>query len=160
MLGALAQKLLLAGHDCSFFSNISDNRLVRHAIDEDRVLLTRDHDLTQRSNDLLTTEYISSEDPETQLKNIVDRYQLHIDRTTLLSRCTHCNRKLRRVAKREVEDSIPGETSRWIDQYTECPECGQIYWKGSHYEDIQEKFSKLNILQKSKNVPEQDENRL
>ncbi|MEN6408387.1 MAG: Mut7-C RNAse domain-containing protein, partial [Anaerolineaceae bacterium] len=37
-----------------------------------------------------------------------------------------------------VDAQLEPLTRRYYDEFHRCPNCGQIYWKGSHYEHMLE----------------------
>ncbi|MGC8838770.1 MAG: Mut7-C RNAse domain-containing protein [Anaerolineae bacterium] len=37
------------------------------------------------------------------------------------------------MAKEKVWDRLPPRTREEQDEFYQCPACGQVYWKGSHY---------------------------
>ena len=49
-------------------------------------------------------------------------------------RCVRCNHPLEPVSKEAVLDRLEPLTKQYFDEFQICPACGQIYWKGSHYE--------------------------
>ena len=51
-------------------------------------------------------------------------------------RCVHCNGMLEDVDKEEIVDQLLPKTKRYYDEFRRCSECGQVYWKGSHFERI------------------------
>jgi uncharacterized protein with PIN domain len=145
MLGALAQYLLLAGLDTEYDAEVSDNEL-RRMSRNGRVVLTRDRALF----DSLSPEsryYVEHEDPESQFPRAVDRLDLPIQRDRLFTRCTDCNRELVSATKSDIEEQVPPKTQQWIDDYQQCPDCGSVYWKGSHYRDIVDRFRDWNLLE-------------
>jgi uncharacterized protein with PIN domain len=48
-------------------------------------------------------------------------------------RCLRCNSLLRPAAKEEVWDLLPPRVREEQGEFHQCPACGQVYWKGSHY---------------------------
>jgi uncharacterized protein with PIN domain len=52
-------------------------------------------------------------------------------------RCLRCNGLLQPVEKSAVMDRLEPLTRRYFDDFHICPVCGQIYWRGSHYERMQ-----------------------
>jgi len=51
-------------------------------------------------------------------------------------RCLRCNGLLSPVSKETIID-LPPQIQQSVDEFHRCLECGQIYWKGSHYERMQ-----------------------
>ncbi|HEY9526391.1 MAG TPA: Mut7-C RNAse domain-containing protein, partial [Anaerolineales bacterium] len=54
-----------------------------------------------------------------------------------------CNHLLETVPKEAVLDRLEPLTRLYFDEFRICPNCQQIYWKGSHYEGMQEIVEKL-----------------
>jgi hypothetical protein len=42
------------------------------------------------------------------------------------------------VSKESIIDQLPQKTRLSINEFHRCGECGQIYWKGAHYERMQQ----------------------
>ena len=49
-----------------------------------------------------------------------------------------CNGELRAVEKEEIADRLPPRTRQHYDDFRRCADCERIYWKGSHYTQLQE----------------------
>jgi hypothetical protein len=37
------------------------------------------------------------------------------------------------VSKQEVLEQLEPLTRQYYNEFSRCPDCGQVYWKGSHY---------------------------
>jgi uncharacterized protein with PIN domain len=131
MCGKLAVYLRLAGYDAAYAGDRgieADDRILELAEAEDRILLTRDVQLAERADDsILLTE----RDVEAQLAELREAgVELEADEEP--SRCGRCNGRLD-VIPEDADTSEyapnPAETDCW-----RCRECGQVFWKGSHYE--------------------------
>lgn len=144
MLGSLAQYLLLAGLDTEYHADVTDDEL-RQMAEDGRIVLTRDRALYE-SLPPQKRYYVEQDDPEQQFKQLVNQLELPIERDRLFTRCTDCNRKLAVAPSQAVDEQVPLQTRRWIDHYQQCPECGSVYWKGSHYEYIVDQFTDWNLL--------------
>ena len=138
-LGGLARWLRMAGYDTLYDNAYRDGEIERIAREEERVLLTRDRELLKRRSVELGC-YIHALDPPEQLRELLMRLRLrlrlrpHLDgRARAFSRCLHCNRPVRAVAKEEVYDRLPPRVAQTYEEFTTCDTCGRIYWKGSHY---------------------------
>lgn len=136
-LGQLARYLRLLGFDTLYPDhNHNDEELAQIAHDQRRILLTRDRGLLKRS--IVTYGYcIRTRDPEAQLTAVIHRYRLlpHIQETP---RCLRCNGTLRPVPKAEILHRLEPKTKKYYHEFQLCRDCEQIYWKGSHYEKIQQ----------------------
>ena len=72
--GRLARWLRALGHDASYERQVEDAELVRRALTEDRVLLTRDRDLTRRrviQSGRLRAVLLRDDDLASQLRQVV-----------------------------------------------------------------------------------------
>ena len=133
-LGTLARRLRLLGFDSWYRTDTDDAELARIAVDEQRILLTRDRELLMRR--VIRHGYCPrSDDPDEQALEVVRRYGL-AERRAPLSRCVRCNGELADVHKAEVAAQLPPRTRRAFDTFARCRDCGQLYWPGSHVEAV------------------------
>ncbi|NUN00723.1 MAG: Mut7-C ubiquitin/RNAse domain-containing protein [Bryobacteraceae bacterium] len=119
-LGKLARYLRMAGFDAHYRNDSSDAELVRISKAEHRILLTRDVGLLKHSA-LTHASFVRETDPRRQFVGILKRFDLHSP-AAAFSRCLECNEPLERPDSSE---------------FHQCPACGRIYWKGSHYSRMQ-----------------------
>ena len=101
------------------------------SLDQRRILLTRDRGLLKRRA-ITHGLFVHSEDPEEQAIEVIRRLDLR-DRLAPLTRCVRCNGTLVAVTKDEVIEYLEPLTLRYYDEFSRCPDCGQIYWAGSHH---------------------------
>jgi uncharacterized protein with PIN domain len=66
---------------------------------------------------------------------VLQRYHLG-EAIRPFQRCLRCNHLLEPVEKAAILDRLEPLTRQYFDQFHICPACGQIYWKGSHYEHM------------------------
>jgi uncharacterized protein with PIN domain len=131
MLGKLAVHLRLAGYDTAYAGdrNIeADDRILELAESEDRILLTRDVQLAERANDSML---LSAKAVDAQLAELREAgVELEADEEP--SRCGRCNGRLDAIPEDADTPEYapdPDDTDCW-----RCRDCGQVFWKGSHYE--------------------------
>lgn len=132
MLARLARWLRVLGYDAAWEAETADADLVRRAVDERRLLLTRDRRLPDDwavDNVLL----LRGDDPLEQLREVVARLRLPW-RERLFTRCTHCNLALRPAAPHEEAERLPDSVRRAGRARSLCPGCGRLYWEGGHVE--------------------------
>ncbi|HEY9764067.1 MAG TPA: Mut7-C RNAse domain-containing protein [Trichocoleus sp.] len=140
-LGKLATYLRLLGFDTLYRNDYEDDELAQISSQEQRILLTQDRGLLKRS--VVTYGYIvRSHDPEKQVKEVLDRFNLQ-DAVAPLERCPRCNGRVVIVDKAEVVDRLPPLTRAHYNQFALCQNCGQVYWKGAHYERIQQLIARV-----------------
>ncbi|QLD86383.1 Mut7-C RNAse domain-containing protein [Natronomonas halophila] len=131
MLGKLAVHLRLAGYDTAYAGDRdieADDRILELADAEDRILLTRDVELAERADDSIL---LTKRDVESQLVELREAgVKLEADEEP--SRCGRCNGRLDAVPEDADTPEYapdPADTDCWC-----CRDCGQVFWKGSHYE--------------------------
>ena len=130
-LGRLAAYLRLAGFDCLYANNWTDERLAQISSGERRMLLTRDAALLKRS--IVTYGYwVRETNPRRQLAEMSARMDL-ASRAQPFCRCLRCNAPIEPVSKASVLDRLPPRTRQHHHEFYRCSGCDRIYWKGAHY---------------------------
>lgn len=131
MLGKLAVYLRFCGYDTAYALDRDveeDGLLLALADEEDRIIVTRDTQLTARAPDAIL---LTARDVEEQLQEMRDAgFSLAVpERPT---RCGRCNGSLEAVAD-DVDrpDYVPDDHSSY-----RCPDCGQWFWRGSHWAEM------------------------
>lgn len=130
MLGRLARWLRVLGYDTSYDMELADPVLVRQANAEDRILLTRDRHLLQDLRPARAHE-VRQDDPLLQLKDVVEALQLAPPRA-LFTRCLLDNAALQQLQPEEALPLLPEGVRGLADNVRRCPQCGRLYWDGSH----------------------------
>lgn len=131
-LGRLAYFLRMLGFDTLYRNDFEDAELAHIAAEQGRILLTRDRRLLMR-NQVQRGCCLRSLSPRQQLREVVERYDLR-GRFVPFRRCMRCNGLLQPVSKEAVLDRLEPLTRIYFDDFRICPECQQVYWKGSHYQ--------------------------
>jgi hypothetical protein len=142
MLGKLASYLRMCGYDAAYALDRgveADEAVLDIARSEDRTLITRDVELAERAGrSLLLTE----REPVDQLRELaVAGVALDLDERP--SRCGRCNGLVERVPDGDgtpeyAPDTV--ETPQW-----RCTECGQVFWRGSHWDRVRETLAGLDV---------------
>ncbi|TKB27387.1 hypothetical protein FCL47_04420 [Desulfopila sp. IMCC35006] len=141
-IGRLAGLLRMAGFDAELVDSASANSAtVERAIREQRILLTRNRDLLKIRR-LIFGRLVRSQDPEQQLKEILDLYSLQ-DRLTPFSRCIACNGLLDGVEKNTIIDRLQPLTRKYYNRFKRCVGCGKIYWHGSHCDNMTAQLKRI-----------------
>jgi uncharacterized protein with PIN domain len=140
-LGRLAAYLRMLGFDSHYQNDIDDAKLAEISGREQRILLSRDRRLLMRKS--ITAGYcLRSLNSLEQLNEVVQRFDL-APRVIPFHRCLRCNHELEPVRKEEVLDRLEPLTKQYFNEFHICRACGQIYWKGSHYEKLQRVVEKI-----------------
>ena len=143
-VGRLARWLRALGYDASYHARIGDAELVREAAAESRVLLTRDRDLTKRrviQTGVVQAILIRDDEVTNQLRQVFA--ELGLELKEALTRCIECNSELEARVPANVAERVPPYVRRTQTRYSECPECGRIYWAGTHWQRMREVLAGL-----------------
>ena len=133
-LGKLASYLRLLGFDTWYRNQVDDADLAAVAASEGRVVLTRDRDLLKRKA-VVYGYWVRALVPRHQVAEVLARFAI-AGLARPFTRCPRCNGLLHPVPKAEVLDALEPLTRRYYDEFYRCDRCGQIYWRGSHFERI------------------------
>jgi uncharacterized protein with PIN domain len=143
-VGKLARWLRMLGYDSVFFNGEDDSQMVRQALAESRILLTRDTGIMKRravNSGRLKAILFRSEEPEQQIQQLASALDIesHSHPFTI---CLECNRPLVDRKPAEVKDKVPPYVYITQTQYMECPLCRRIYWRGTHWKAMLNKLEK------------------
>lgn len=148
MLGKLAKWLKILGFDAVFFSKIEDDALLEIASKENRVLLTRDTGLIERSKKAKSL-FIESEDWRTQVEQVLDAFDLWRD-VQPHSRCIECNVQIKDLPREKAKNLVTPFIFENADTFALCPHCGRVFWRGTHLKDME---SRINDFLKKRQIP-------
>lgn len=136
MLGQTAKWLRLMGVDAEYAPEGDDKKLKEIAKSENRVILTRDKELSRNENAL----YIENRDIDDILNKILNEFDFEIKP---LTRCSLCNTEIAEIEKDDIKDEVPDGVYERNDEFWICENCEQIYWKGTHWDKILDKIEEL-----------------
>ena len=148
MLGKLAKWLKILGFDAVFFSKIEDDALLDIAKKENRILLTRDTGLIARAKKDRPL-FIESEDWRTQVEQVLDFYNLW-DEVKPNSRCIECNVRIKDLPREKAKNLVTPFVFENADTFALCPDCGRVFWRGTHLKDME---NKINNFLKNRKIP-------
>jgi len=142
MVSKLGKYLLMMGEDVVLVpSSWKDDRIISLARRENRMVLTKDQELagTLKTQALL----LKARSLKQTLQTVMTTFKLVYNPEMLFSRCLTCNTPINPIEKKTVRDRVPVQTYQHFTHFFECPHCKQIFWKGSHFEDVKGKFEGL-----------------
>jgi uncharacterized protein with PIN domain len=139
MLGTLAKWLRILGYDTLFDPDIDDHQLVRLARAEGRLILTRDRELARRRG--VRVLLIASEHLDDQIRQVLADLDLEPDRS--FSRCPVCNEPLVAIDRETARSRVPAYVARTQRTFRSCPICQRVYWRGTHWQHINEQLARL-----------------
>ncbi|PIV23265.1 MAG: hypothetical protein COS40_04260 [Deltaproteobacteria bacterium CG03_land_8_20_14_0_80_45_14] len=142
MLGRLAKELRMLGYDTVFYRGDNAYQMIKLAREEDRVILTRNTKLIpKRSEDRLVR--IMEDKTPLQLKELIQKKVISLYEENLFSRCLLCNILLDKIPREEAKGKVPDFIFYQQKEFSRCPRCLRIYWRGSHQENMQKKVKEL-----------------
>jgi hypothetical protein len=140
----LADWLRALGYDAALSPGLDDSALILRALEEGRILLTRDTRLMQRravARGALQALLVESDRHWDQLRQVVAAFGL--DTTRAFSRCIRCNTVQEQVPKDAVRERVPPYVYRTQETFKRCPSCDRVYWQGSHWHNMRAELKRL-----------------
>lgn len=130
-LGKLAKYLRMLGFDTLYQNSFEDSEIIKISLEQKRTILTRDVALLKNSK-VMHGYWIRSQEPKEQLKEVIHRSDL-LDAIRPFYRCKDCNGIIKKVPKESVLEKIQPGTRKHFNEFFQCNSCGKVYWKGSHF---------------------------
>ena len=130
-LNRMARWLRLLGFDAAVIPAVSVSELIRRAVTEERMLVTRSVRVYKDKRPF-SRFLIHSVHHLKQLQEILP--SLEIDEKYYFTRCICCNRPLYPIEKEKVSGLIPERVYVKHDVFFVCRHCGRFYWAGTHWE--------------------------
>jgi uncharacterized protein with PIN domain len=142
-MGALTRLLRLAGFDTLYYPSISDDEIAHYCASEQYIALTRDRELLKR-NQIVHGFYVRSTKPESQLREVFERYEL-ARHAAPFTRCMVCNNTLHPVEKDAVLERLPPRVKEGHNHFLKCSGCERVYWEGTHWDNLRTQLQALLI---------------
>lgn len=143
-LGRLAAFLRLLSFDCHYGNDLDDAQIIDRALDEHRIILTRDAGILMHSR-VTHGAFVHTTEPMRQVRETVDRFQLERG-IRPWTRCMKCNGRLAVVKPEALSPGeVPPRVRARYDGFRRCEKCGRVYWPGSHVERIRVRFAEIGL---------------
>ena len=139
MLVRLARLLRAAGYDTYLASGGEPDRDLLHiALEEGRILLTRDKRLAEAAPESVLIE---GRGVEEEARSLARGVVLDWDFAPF-TRCVMDNARLREATAEEIA-RMPRTAQAMPGPFRACPACRRLYWPGSHVERMGARLSDL-----------------
>lgn len=134
----MARKMRALGFDTLYYSRGDDDGIMRVARSEGRVVLTADRSLAERTRTGRTSVLLISgkSDSRRLASLLVAAKSSHVSLVRGVPLCSLCGRDLQRMKRADVAGHVPLSVERHHRLFFRCVECGQYYWKGSHWKKL------------------------
>ena len=143
MLGGLARWLCAIGYEAAFEYGIDDGDLVARASAEQRMILSSDRGLFERTvikDGRVGALFIPQQLGRLEQLRFVVR-QLQLPRRD--TRCMACGGELAEVPKHSVTNEAPPLAYRHCERFWRCQGCGKLLWRGTHWQKIEGRLGEL-----------------
>ncbi len=136
MCGGVARWLRVLGVDATYTPGIDDGALVRHALTEQRIVISSDGRLFERR--ALVTGAVRGLRLPVGLKRLEQvRWVVRaLGIRPGFPRCARCNGALAEVPRADVGDVVPARSLVWATRFWRCGSCRQVFWEGTHWHRI------------------------
>lgn len=145
-LGRLSKWLRILGYDAIYTTSHRKGDLFLQSLRENRIILTRNLKLSKPTSSKVL--FIKSTDYKKQLKEIIEKLNLKIDRQNMFTRCVVCNEKLADIPREKVANKIPQYVFNAQQNFTQCKKCDKIYWHGTHWGNVSSLLKGMGIREK------------
>ena len=135
-LGKLSRSLRMLGFDCYYENQQTDQEIAARAEKENRIVLSRDVGLLKHKA-IHWGYWLRSQDPQEQVGEVIRYFKL-LNKFRPFTRCLSCNGRIEETAKERIVHKLPPQTRQFYKDFYQCLSCKKVYWKGSHYERMQE----------------------
>ncbi len=145
-LGRLARWLRLLGWDARLVERVPP------AGREGWVVLTRRRALAGRPGMLV----VKSDLLDNQLVQVLNELDLEPRPEQLFSRCLDCNQQVVVISKAEAMTLVPEHVLHTAPRFTRCPQCGKVFWPGSHGLRAKARLEKILAGHMAKQIHKKD----
>jgi len=155
MLGDLARWLRITGQSTEYDPWSEDETLLMKAQKAGMTLLTCDEELTRKAiSKKIGCLRVRGDSEAERLANVSRAFGLSLDTSMDAALCPECGNGLRRAAgKEELGGRVPPESLQVYSEFWVCKgaDCQKVYWKGSHWKQIQNTVNMAKTLASNAN---------
>ncbi|PLV56340.1 Mut7-C RNAse domain-containing protein [Thermotoga sp. SG1] len=127
----LAKKMRTLGLDVAICQAKTPAEALVFCRKEKRLLLTKNKQLA-RFFEKYNQEYLLVTTEKEGLKVVLERFKKG------KPRCPFCNKELVPIRREEAVGKVPVYVFLSSERFSRCPECGRVFWRGSHLRWIEE----------------------
>jgi len=144
MLVKLARWLRIIGLNVENISGIEEDEILNLIKAKNAILLTSDKMLHKKAfSEKIEAVLVPDSSLEQQIKTVLYNSKIDIPSNPKPTICPVCNGKLKEVKKNNIKDKVPKKVYKKHKSFWECKECGKIYWKGTHWDEIKKRLKNM-----------------
>ena len=133
MLGKLARYLRILGYDTHYPRFETDSEILRKALREGRILITRDRELYEKAiENGIESVFVKDVSLIYSLNRLYCLRLIKLEIDFSRTRCPRCNYPLKKASNPPLKMHLKRKNMI----YFICDNCGSIYWVGSHWKSI------------------------
>ncbi len=136
MLGKLVKILRVLGYSADF---VRDGFGSLTRFDPDFLYVTRRRSFSGRPGFVVVRE----NNPYRQLMELRDMGLVSWRDDKVFTRCIECNHTLERLEREDAFGLVPDFVYRTCVRFARCPQCGRVYWEGTHTENMTRRLKEL-----------------
>jgi uncharacterized protein with PIN domain len=140
-LGGLARLMRMAGFDTLYDNGYADASIEAIAVQESRIVLSRDRELLKRRA-IVHGCFPHALEPPPQFRQVCARFAL-APLARPFTRCLACNAPLRDIDKSQVLERLPASVREHQQAFSTCDVCRRVYWQGSHWRRMRDLLEPL-----------------
>ncbi len=133
-LGKLSRYLRMLGFDSLYSNQYSNDEIIKISYEEKRIILSKNIKF-KKYEEVTHFYWIRSSNTKEQLIDIIKKMQLE-NCINPYTRCIECNDLIQEIEKNKIKKRLLTNTLKYFNEFNLCSKCNKIYWKGSHYEDM------------------------
>ncbi len=128
----------MLGHEVDYDPGMNDNSLLDLTETKGAALLTRDKELHNRAEARhVRALLVTGDSEEEKLASVSREFGVSLVIDLSLTRCPKCGSGMS-VDKAELANRVPVTSLELYTEFWKCtnPSCGKVYWRGSHWKNI------------------------
>ena len=151
----MARWLRICGYWAEYVQSLRDVEVLDLVAEGGLILLTRDELLFRKAQRAgLEAFLVTGDGDAARLASIAGRFCLELNPDSSL--CPVCGGSLGEVTKDGLAGVVPASSLEAYDEFWLCNSCGKVFWRGSHWGNIQTTIGEARELIRRRGEPEQD----
>ena len=130
-LGKLAKWIRFLGYDTESCFQLDNPEIMVKAMDENRIILTREIDFAQNKNLNLQVVIIKFDNLKEQLLQLKQQLGVMVTPEQFM-RCSICNSELKVVDRTFITGKVPPYIIKTKSKFKFCSTCNKVFWEGTH----------------------------